>query len=109
MKRRWQQKPSDPLIVDRICRESGCHRAIAAIMANRGIYSGDALKMFLNPSWSHVRSIDRLADMDKAVDRIADAVFRKEKILVFGDYDVDGITATTILLEFLQHAGADTT
>lgn len=93
--------------MDRICRESGCHRTIAVIMTNRGIDSGDGLKMFLNPSWSHVRSIDRLVDMDKAVDRIADAVFRKEKILVFGDYDVDGITATTILLEFLQHAGAD--
>ncbi|RJP42101.1 MAG: single-stranded-DNA-specific exonuclease RecJ [Desulfobacteraceae bacterium] len=109
MKRRWQVKPSDPLLVDRICRESGCHRVIAAIMANRGIASGAALEAFLNPSWSRVRSIDRLIDMDKAVGRIADALFRKEKILIFGDYDVDGITATTILLEFLLHAGADAT
>lgn len=109
MKKRWQVKPSDPLLVDRICRESGCHRIIAAVMANRGITSGAALKMFLTPRWSHVHALDRLLDVDRAVSRIADAIFRNEKILVFGDYDVDGITATTILLEFLLYTGADVT
>lgn len=107
MKKRWQLKQSDPLAVDRIYRESGCHRVISAIMANRGIASGPELDAFLNPSWSRVRAIERLVDVDKAVRRIADAVGCNEKILIFGDYDVDGITATTLLLEFLLHAGAD--
>jgi single-stranded-DNA-specific exonuclease len=109
MEKQWHLKPSDPLVVDRICRESGCHRAVAAIMANRGITSGSELKMFLNPSWSRVRAIERLVDVEKAVCRIADALCRNEKILIFGDYDVDGITATTLLLEFLLYAGADAT
>jgi single-stranded-DNA-specific exonuclease len=107
MKKRWQLKSVDLLAVDQISRQSGCHRVAAAIMVNRGISTAAEMRRFLNPSWTELEAIDRLIDTDKAVERIAAAIYRHENILIFGDYDVDGITATTLLLEFLLHAGAD--
>lgn len=95
--------------VQRIRRRADCHPVIAVILANRGITSPDAISAFLHPSLHQIRSFDTLADMDKAVGRIADAILHREKILVFGDYDVDGITATTLLYEFLAGSGADVT
>ncbi len=61
----------------------------------------DNIKHFLNPTFSHYR-IDPylLSDMDKAVDRIVSAIKKNEKIMIFGDYDVDGITASSLLFEF---------
>ena len=66
-----------------------------------------AASNFLAPSLHRVRSPFALKDMDAAVNRISRAITENEKILIFGDYDVDGITATAVLLGFLQTIGAD--
>ncbi len=106
MKKQWRLKSVDPLAVDQISRQSGCHPVVAAILVNRGITTVSEMRRFLNPSWTQLQAMDRLVDADKAVERIAGAIYQQENILIFGDYDVDGITATTLLLEFLLHAGA---
>ncbi len=62
---------------------------------------------FLRPALKRIRSPFTLKDINPAIERIASAILKKEKISVFGDYDVDGITATTILYEFLKKANAN--
>jgi len=93
--------------VRRLYRRLQCHPVTAAVLVNRGLDSGAAAEAFLNPSLRNIESLLSLKDLEPAVSRICRAISDKETILVFGDYDVDGITATTILYQFLAHAGAN--
>jgi single-stranded-DNA-specific exonuclease len=95
--------------VQKIQKQTGFHPITAHILANRGISSKKSITDFFNPSFDQIRSFETLIDMDKAVERITHAILKNEKILVFGDYDVDGITSTTLLYEFLTTAEADVT
>ena len=72
-------------------------RVIAQILLNRGVSTFDDARYFLKPTLDDLHSPFLMADMDLAVERIAAAIERKEHIMVFGDYDVDGTTATTLL------------
>ena len=85
----------------------GCQPAFATVLINRGICSQDQAAAFLKPSLAHVRSPFLMKDVDRAVERILAAIRRGEKVLIFGDYDTDGITATAILFEFLAYLDAD--
>ncbi|WP_166405074.1 single-stranded-DNA-specific exonuclease RecJ [Desulfonema ishimotonii] len=87
----------------------GCLTVTATVLANRRIQSGPEARDFMDTALSRLRPPFSMKDMEKAVCRIADAILGREKILIFGDYDVDGVTSTAILLEFLQYAGADVT
>lgn len=81
-------------------------RVVAAILLNRGVKDED-IDAYLKKSMADIVNPTLMLDMDKAADRICAAIKNKEKIAVYGDYDVDGITATALLYEFLQSAGAD--
>lgn len=81
-------------------------RVVAAILLNRGVKDED-IDAYLKKSMADIVNPTLMLDMDKAADRICTAIKNKEKIAVYGDYDVDGITATALLYEFLQSAGAD--
>ena len=107
MKKQWQILQPDIHTVDKLCMILKCHPAIASILVNRNIVSEEDASNFLNPSLSHFNPPFSIKDMDAAVNRILTAIKQNEKILIFGDYDVDGITATTILFEFIRSAGAD--
>jgi single-stranded-DNA-specific exonuclease len=107
MKKEWQILRPDPGVVEKLSGSLKCHPAIAAILVNRNIASPEDASNFLCASLNHLRPPFTLKDMDVAVHRILKAINRREKILIFGDYDVDGVTATTILLEFFQSLGAD--
>ncbi|MBW1840198.1 MAG: single-stranded-DNA-specific exonuclease RecJ [Deltaproteobacteria bacterium] len=93
--------------IEILCKALNCSPILAGILINREITSPEKAERFLNPSIAEMRPPFSIKDMDDAVRRISTAIARNEKILIFGDYDVDGITATTILLEFLRDAGAD--
>ena len=80
---------------------------VSGILAARGIGSAEAAAEFLAQENTLSHSPFLMADMDKAVSRIGEALLRREKIAVFGDYDVDGITATCILVDYLKNHGAD--
>jgi len=80
---------------------------IAKLLQNRGIDTPDKAQLFFSGKLSDLHSPGLLKDLDKAVARILRAVRAKEKIMVFGDYDVDGITATAMLYDFLKKSGAD--
>lgn len=103
--RNWL-KP-DERLVRHIQRKAGCLPVTAAVLANRGVVDQPDIECFLSPSLQMIQRGFEMADMERAVTRIAEAVSGRQKILIFGDYDVDGITATTLLHEFLTAAGAE--
>jgi single-stranded-DNA-specific exonuclease len=96
----------DPKAIQELYRCLGCHPVTAAVLVNRNLVCIDDVKRFLSPSLKHLRDPDSIVDMQPAIYRIAQAIYRKEPILVFGDYDVDGITSTVLLYEFLSMTGA---
>ena len=80
---------------------------VSAVLASRGIRTAEEAAAFLEHEQRLTYSPFLRADMDKAVARVQQALADHEKIAVFGDYDVDGITATCILVDYLQGRGAD--
>ena len=82
------------------------NRVLAEILVNRGITKENA-DVFLNPTRHDFHNPYEMPDMEKAVNRIIYAIENKEKVLIYGDYDVDGITSTTILKQFLNERGLD--
>ncbi|MEX1347030.1 MAG: single-stranded-DNA-specific exonuclease RecJ [Desulfobacterales bacterium] len=107
MENRWQMFDQDPDKVRELSQKVNCHPVMASILVNRNIHTAKTAADFLNTSLNNMPSPFSLKDMDVAVNRIYKAITDKEKILIFGDYDVDGITATVILLNFLRYAGVD--
>ena len=107
MRSKWHVHKPDPAIVHRLCDRLKCHPVIAALLVNRGIQTLERAEAFLTPALSTLRSPFTIKDMDAAVRRIYRAIVDNQKILIFGDYDADGVTATAILLDFLRQAGAD--
>lgn len=77
--------------------------AIAELLVQRGITSVDDAEHFFNPSLSDLHDPFLMKDMDKAVDRLNMAMGAKEKILVYGDYDVDGTTAVSLVYKYLRN------
>ena len=106
MQKQWKLKEVEPAIRKWIQDHLGCHPATASLLAQKNLMSETALQNFLNPSLHHLRPPGSLVDMQKAVDRLSRAVEMQEKILIFGDYDVDGVTATTLISQFLNEIGA---
>ena len=99
----------DPAVVRELSQKLNCHPVTAAVLVNRNIETQSDASHFLQVSLNNLRPPSSLKDTDTAVERIYNAITGKQKILLFGDYDVDGITATVVLLNFLRHAGADVT
>jgi len=107
MKKDWQILQPDIQLVKNLCDILKCHRITATLLVNRKIDTTESALKFLNPSLNNIRSPFSIKDIGTAVRRIYKAIKNAEKILIFGDYDVDGITSTSILLNFLQNTGAD--
>jgi single-stranded-DNA-specific exonuclease len=106
MNKRWHLLQPDAEMTKKLSARLHCHPVTAAVLINRDLTSIEAASNFLSPSLHRIRSPFELKDMDAAVKRIYRAIAENERILIFGDYDVDGITATAVLLDFLQTIGA---
>jgi single-stranded-DNA-specific exonuclease len=107
MKQKWHILQPDAGLTKKLSTHLRCHPITAAVLVNRNLTSVKAASNFIVPSLHRVRSPFALKDMDAAVNRIYRAITQNEKILIFGDYDVDGVTATAVLLGFLGTIGAD--
>jgi single-stranded-DNA-specific exonuclease len=105
VKHRWQLAPSEPDAVLRLCREFGISRLLAQCLVNREQIGSEAVARFLQPRLKHLADPLLLPDMGIAVDRLVEARERNEALVIFGDYDVDGVTSTTILLDTLRGLG----
>jgi single-stranded-DNA-specific exonuclease len=106
MKKQWQMLHADEKTVRLLARETGCPPLMARMLAIRGIRTGRQAKRFLHPLLRDLPSPLEMAGMQAAVNRIRCALAAREKILVFGDYDADGVTATAVLVSFLRQCGA---
>lgn len=80
---------------------------VAKVLLNRGFTDAAEAKKFLDKNSENFYSPDLMCDMDKAVDRIKKAIENKEHVVVYGDYDVDGITSTALLVRYLRGQGVD--
>lgn len=102
----WVFKEELKLSPDLLDAVSG-HEILAKLLAQRGITSGDEAKTFLDEKTYTPTGAWELPDTDKAVDRILTAIEAKQHITVYGDYDVDGVTGTSVLYSVLKQLGAD--
>ena len=84
----------------------GQPRRLLELLMERGVDTPEKAKKYLSPKKSALHAPMFMQDMDKAVAVVRDAIAKKEEIVVFGDYDVDGVTATAILLTYLRKQGA---
>ena len=104
--RKWHIAPEKPEAQERL-RAAGYPYLVSAVLAARGVESPEQAAVFLEREDKLTLSPFLMKDMDKAAERVQQALARREKIAVFGDYDVDGITATCILVDYLKGRGAD--
>lgn len=107
MQTQWTLLEPDRDLVRKIQQQLQCHPVTAAVLANRQIRSAEEAADFIKPDLGQLPPPACLTGMAEAVARIRAAIEHRERILVFGDYDADGITATAVLHHFLQAAGAD--
>ncbi|MBN1340307.1 MAG: single-stranded-DNA-specific exonuclease RecJ [Bacteroidales bacterium] len=103
MEKRWVLKEQgDPLKVQFLAKELNIDTTLANLLVQRGISTYEEARYFFRPSLSNLHDPFLMKDMDKAVARIETAIKKGEKILIYGDYDVDGTTAVALVYTFLK-------
>ena len=102
MNKKWEICKTDEENIDKICKENDLSRLVASILAVKNIISKENIKKFLAPTRYDFHDPFLMPDMDKAVTRILQAIENQEKTIIYGDYDVDGITSITVLKKFLE-------
>jgi single-stranded-DNA-specific exonuclease len=105
MKTIWNILEPDPAAVRQLVSNLALDPLVATVLVNRHLTTPEKAGAFLKPSLAHITPPETIKDMPEAARRLARALVEDERILVFGDYDVDGITATALLLDFLRQAG----
>ena len=101
----WHLRHEDARLVTAIAQQHGVSELLAGVLAGRGV-TLDEVAHFLNPTLrEHLPDPFHLCDMDRAVDRLQQAITRQETIAVFGDYDVDGATSTALLVRYVAALG----
>jgi len=108
MNKKWEFYKANEDEVKLIAEKYNISELLATVLVNRNITNASDIKMFLEPNRSNFHNPYDMPDMEKAVDRILKAIETKEKVIIYGDYDVDGITSITVLKKFLQARGLET-
>ena len=96
------KEQADPAKVDKLSAEVGIDRVLADLLVKRGVETFDQARSFFRPSLSDLHDPFLMKDMDVAVERLHKAISGGEKILVYGDYDVDGTTAVALVFSFIR-------
>ena len=100
---RWLVQPNpNQETVQSLAKALSVPSAVAQLLVQRGVTTFDAAKQFFRPEWSDLHDPFLMKDMKTAVDRLQDAINKNEKIMVFGDYDVDGTSAVALLVHYLS-------
>lgn len=107
MNKKWELCNSNDELVNEIKEKYDIPEILATVLVNRDIINGKDIEVFLNPTRKDFHDPYDMPDMQKAVDRIIKAIENKEKVIVYGDYDVDGITSTMVLKKFLDEHGLE--
>jgi len=111
----WIQKPTDRVLIEKLTSDLGAvlprvrdertRRMLAPLLIGRGITDAESAARFLSPSLAHLHAPERMTGLPAAVDRLDAAIERKEPILIYGDYDVDGTMAVIILKTAIELCG----
>ena len=107
MNKKWEVYEEDEEKVKKFAKQADLSYLVASVLKNRGITEKEALKVFLNPTRDDFHDPFLMPDMEIAVERILKAIEQKEKVIIYGDYDVDGITSVTVLKKFLSERGLE--
>lgn len=107
IKYKWKYEKIDDSLIKQVASENNIPKPVAELMIKKGIYSKDDIELFFNGSLKSLRNPFDIKDMEKAAERIAKAVMNHESIFIYGDYDVDGVTATALMYIFLMQCGAN--
>jgi single-stranded-DNA-specific exonuclease len=104
--RPWVCRTPDSAPVRALAAELSLEPVVAAALVNRGVRDADEARAYLSPAVEQLHDPFLMRDMEKAAERIVRALRDGEGLLVYGDYDVDGLTSTALMVQFLRHLGA---
>ena len=110
MTKKWQiyqTTEKEETKIKEVCEKYNINKLLATILVNRKIIDNEDLNIFLNPNRKNFHDPFMMPDMEKAVKRIKEAIKNQEKVIIYGDYDADGITSITVLKSFLNDIGLD--
>ena len=108
MNKKWELINVDESKAERIEKQFNVGKLVARVLATKNLKSDEEIEVFLSPRRGDFHDPFLMPDMEKAVDRVVKAIQNKEKVTIFGDYDVDGITSSSILHRFLKECGLET-
>lgn len=108
MNKKWEVCQEEEEKVMELASKSHLSPLLASILINRNIDTSEKVEKFVNPPRNDFHDPFLMPDMDKAVERILKAINTNEKVMIYGDYDVDGITSITVLKKFLLDRGLET-
>lgn len=108
MNKKWKIYEVDEKKVEEISSKYNLNKLISTILANRNITTEEEIRLFLSPTRKDFHNPFLITDMEKSVERIIKAIENNEKVTIYGDYDVDGITSITVLKSFLKDRGLET-
>ncbi len=107
MQRIWNIKKRDNKLENQLSQNLRVSKILSQLLVNRGIRDPEGASRFLNPKLALLSSPDSLPDLSLALSRIKKAIKNKEKVMIFGDYDVDGLTATALLKSIFKELGLE--
>ena len=107
MYKKWEYCNVNENVVNKISEKHNISTLLATVLANREIVEDDKIEKFLNPTRNDFYDPFLMPDIEKAVNRIIKAINSNEKVIIYGDYDVDGITSITVLKQFLKERGLE--
>ncbi len=103
MQKRWvEQEIKNPEAVERLTQELQIDASLAKILVNRGITTFEDARCFFRPDLCHLHDPFLMKDMEPAIKRIEQSIYKEEKVLIYGDYDVDGTTAVALVYGFFR-------
>ena len=105
MNKKWECYEKDVESIEKVQRDFKVSSLLATIIVNKGLKTKEEIEIFLNPTRNDFHDPYLMPDMEIAVNRILKAIENKEKVIIYGDYDVDGITSITVLKKFLADRG----
>lgn len=107
VKKRWRIAPENREVTAALQQSLGCPALVAHLLANRGLTTPEHAHAFLHPTYDALPDPFLLPDAERAAERLKQALHRKERIFVHGDYDGDGVTSAALWTRLLEKLGAD--
>lgn len=107
MNKKWEYYNSDEKVVEDLQQKFSISKLLATILANRGIIEDEKVRKFLEPTREDFYDPFLMPDMEIAINRIIEVMNNNEKVMIYGDYDVDGITSISVLQKFLKERGIE--